>query len=82
MLEHLHNGIFDWNYDSVLNLFSAKLVARGELEVNNFFISSCNDVGVPAGKIFGYFKYFYSTRISGATRVLPIIDDIPEIKKK
>ena len=39
-----------------LIFYAAKLIAKNEIEVNNFFISSCNDVSLPACKVISYSK--------------------------
>ena len=44
--------------------FSGKLIAAGELEVNNFFLFSCNDVGLSTNKIFATINM---TAYQGAT---------------
>ena len=37
---------------AILIYFSGKLIAKGEIDVNNFFVFSSNDVGLSASKIF------------------------------
>jgi subfamily B ATP-binding cassette protein MsbA len=66
-----------------LIFYSAKLISKNELEVSNFFsFLSCNDACLSTCKISCYFKYCDTTRLSGARRVLPIIDDIQKLKIK
>tara|TARA_A100001035_G_scaffold189198_1_gene151010 strand:- start:2304 stop:4043 length:1740 start_codon:yes stop_codon:yes gene_type:complete len=63
--------------------FSAKLVARGELEVNNFFsFLAAMMLAYQPVRSLATLNISIQQGISGATRVLPIIDDIPEIKEK
>ena len=63
--------------------FSAKLVARGELEVNNFFsFLAAMMLAYQPVRSLATLNISIQQGISGAVRVLPIIDDIPEINEK
>ena len=42
---------------AILIFYSGKLMSNDELDINNFFISSSNDVGISTCKIIIYFKY-------------------------
>ena len=45
-------------------IFSGKLIATGEIGVNNFFLSCCDDVGVSTNKIISNLKYGSISRCS------------------
>ena len=63
--------------------FAAKLVARGELEVNNFFsFLAAMMLAYQPVRSLATLNISIQQGISGAVRVLPIIDDIPEINEK
>ena len=63
--------------------FAAILVARGELEVNNFFsFLAAMMLAYQPVRSLATLNISIQQGISGAVRVLPIIDDIPEISEK
>ena len=64
-----------------LIFYAAKLIARNELEVSNFFIPCCNDVGLPAVRSLATLNIQYN-KVYWCRRVLPVIDDVPTIKDK
>ena len=60
--------------------FSGKLISSGELGINNFFFSSCDDVSLPAHKIIGHNKHDSLPRLAAAKRIFAVIDKPIEIK--
>ncbi len=68
---------------ALLIYFAAILVARGELEVNNFFsFLAAMMLAYQPVRSLATLNISIQQGISGAVRVLPIIDDIPEISEK
>ena len=66
-----------------LIFFAAKLVANNELEVNNFFsFLAAMMLAYQPVRSLATLNLSVQQGISGAKRVLPIIDDLPEIKEK
>ena len=66
-----------------LIFFAAKLVANNELEVNNFFsFLAAMMLAYQPVRSLATLNLSVQQGISGANRVLPIIDDLPEIKEK
>jgi len=62
--------------------FAAKLVANNELEVNNFFsFLAAMMLAYQPVRSLATLNLSVQQGISGAQRVLPIIDDLPEIKE-
>ena len=65
-----------------LIFFAAKLVANNELEVNNFFsFLAAMMLAYQPVRSLATLNLSVQQGISGAHRVLPIIDDLPEIKE-
>ena len=65
-----------------LIFFAAKLVANNELEVNNFFsFLAAMMLAYQPVRSLATLNLSVQQGISGANRVLPIIDDLPEIKE-
>ena len=66
-----------------LIFFAAKLVAKNELEVSNFFsFLAAMMLAYQPVRALATLNISIQQGISGAKRVLPIIDSIPEIKEK
>ena len=64
-------------------IFSGKLIATGELGVNNFFsFLAAMMLAYQPVRALATLNISIQQGISGAKRVLPIIDSIPEIKEK
>ena len=62
---------------------SAKLIANGELQVNNFFsFLAAMMLAYQPVRSLATLNIAIQQGISGARRVLPLIDDVPEIKDK
>ena len=65
-----------------LIFFAAKLVANNELEVNNFFsFLAAMMLAYQPVRSLATLNLSVQQGISGANRVLPIIDDLPEIEE-
>ena len=65
-----------------LIFFAAKLVSNNELEVNNFFsFLAAMMLAYQPVRSLATLNLSVQQGISGANRVLPIIDDLPEIKE-
>tara|TARA_Y100000816_G_scaffold284567_1_gene262934 strand:- start:4139 stop:5878 length:1740 start_codon:yes stop_codon:yes gene_type:complete len=68
---------------AVLIFISAKLISNGELEVSNFFsFLAAMMLAYQPVRSLATLNIAVQQGLSGARRVLPIIDDIPEIKEK
>ena len=66
-----------------LIFFAAKLIAKDELEVNNFFsFLAAMMLAYQPVRSLATLNISIQQGISGAKRVLPIIDEIPEVKEK
>ena len=66
-----------------LIFFAAKLIAKNELEVNNFFsFLAAMMLAYQPVRSLATLNISIQQGISGAKRVLPIIDDVPEVKEK
>lgn len=66
-----------------LIFFAAKLIAKDELEVNNFFsFLAAMMLAYQPVRSLATLNISIQQGISGAKRVLPIIDDVPEVKEK
>ena len=64
-----------------LIFFAAKLIAKGELEVSNFFsFLAAMMLAYQPVRSLATLNISIQQGLSGAKRVLPIIDDIPKIK--
>ena len=66
-----------------LIFFAAKLIVKNELEVNNFFsFLAAMMLAYQPVRSLATLNISIQQGISGAKRVLPIIDDVPEVKEK
>ena len=66
-----------------LIFISAKLISNSELEVSNFFsFLAAMMLAYQPVRSLATLNITVQQGLSGAKRVLPIIDDIPEIKEK
>ncbi len=66
-----------------LIFFAAKLVSKNELEVNNFFsFLAAMMLAYQPVRSLATLNISIQQGITGARRVLPIIDDVPEINEK
>jgi subfamily B ATP-binding cassette protein MsbA len=66
-----------------LIFFAAKLIAKNELEVNNFFsFLAAMMLAYQPVRSLATLNISIQQGISGAKRVLPIIDDVPQVKEK
>jgi len=66
-----------------LIFFAAKLIIKNELEVNNFFsFLAAMMLAYQPVRSLATINISIQQGISGARRVLPIIDDVPEVKEK
>ena len=66
-----------------LIFFAAKLIIKNELEVNNFFsFLAAMMLAYQPVRSLATLNISIQQGISGAMRVLPIIDDVPEVKEK
>jgi len=66
-----------------LIFFAAKLIMKNELEVNNFFsFLAAMMLAYQPVRSIATVNISIQQGISGAMRVLPIIDDVPEVKEK
>ena len=66
-----------------LIFFAAKLIIKNELEVNNFFsFLAAMMLAYQPVRSLATLNISIQQGISGAKRVLPIIDDVPEVKEK
>jgi len=66
-----------------LIFFAAKLITKNELEVNNFFsFLAAMMLAYQPVRSLATLNISIQQGISGAKRVLPIIDDVPEVKEK
>ena len=66
-----------------LIFFAAKLVSKNELEVNNFFsFLAAMMLAYQPVRSLATLNISIQQGISGAIRVLPIIDDIPQVKNE
>ena len=55
-------------------------MSNGELDINNFFILSSYDASLSTSKISINSQYGFKSRLSAASRILPIIDQQSLIK--
>tara|TARA_Y100000996_G_C22523207_1_gene643342 strand:- start:685 stop:1674 length:990 start_codon:yes stop_codon:yes gene_type:complete len=68
---------------AIMIFVSAKLVAKNELEVSNFFsFLAAMMLAYQPVRSLATLNITVQQGLSGARRVLPIIDDVPEIKDK
>ena len=66
-----------------LIFFAAKLIVKNELEVNNFFsFLAAMMLAYQPVRSLATLNISIQQGISGAKRVLPIIDDVPQVKEK
>ena len=66
-----------------LIFFAAKLIIKNELEVNNFFsFLAAMMLAYQPVRSLATLNISIQQGISGAQRVLPIIDDVPEVNEK
>ena len=66
-----------------LIFFAAKLITKNELEVNNFFsFLAAMMLAYQPVRSLATLNISIQQGISGAKRVLPIIDDVPQVKEK
>ena len=66
-----------------LIFFAAKLIIKDELEVNNFFsFLAAMMLAYQPVRSLATINIAIQQGITGAIRVLPIIDDVPEVKEK
>ena len=66
-----------------LIFFAAKLIIKNELEVNNFFsFLAAMMLAYQPVRSLATLNISIQQGISGAMRVLPIIDDVPDVKEK
>ena len=66
-----------------LIFFAAKLISKNELEVNNFFsFLAAMMLAYQPVRSLATLNISIQQGISGAKRVLPIIDDVPQVKEK
>ena len=66
-----------------LIFFAAKLIIKDELEVNNFFsFLAAMMLAYQPVRSLATLNISIQQGISGARRVLPIIDDVPDVKEK
>ena len=66
-----------------LIFFAAKLIVKNELEVNNFFsFLAAMMLAYQPVRSLATLNISVQQGISGAKRVLPIIDDVPQVKEK
>ena len=66
-----------------LIFFAAKLIIKNELEVNNFFsFLAAMMLAYQPVRSLATINISIQQGISGARRVLPIIDDVPEVREK
>jgi subfamily B ATP-binding cassette protein MsbA len=66
-----------------LIFISAKLIAKGEIEVSNFFsFLAAMMLAYQPVRSLATLNISIQQGLSGARRVLPVIDDVPEIKDK
>ena len=66
-----------------LIFFAAKLIIKNELEVNNFFsFLAAMMLAYQPVRSLATINISIQQGISGARRVLPIIDDVPEVQEK
>ncbi len=66
-----------------LIFFAAKLIAKNELEVNNFFsFLAAMMLAYQPVRSLATLNMSIQQGIAGAKRVLPIIDNVPEVKEK
>ena len=66
-----------------LIFFAAKLIIKNELEVNNFFsFLAAMMLAYQPVRSLATLNISIQQGISGARRVLPIIDDVPDVKEK
>ena len=66
-----------------LIFISAKLIAKGELEVSNFFsFLAAMMLAYQPVRSLATLNISVQQGLSGAKRILPIIDDIPKITEK
>ena len=66
-----------------LIFFAAKLITKNELEVNNFFsFLAAMRLAYQPVRSLATLNISIQQGISGAKRVLPIIDDVPQVKEK
>ncbi len=66
-----------------LILISAKLIASGELEISNFFsFLAAMMLAYQPVRSLATLNIAIQQGLSGAKRVLPVIDEVPEVKEK
>ena len=66
-----------------LILISAKLIANDELEISNFFsFLAAMMLAYQPVRSLATLNLAIQQGLSGAKRVLPIIDEVPEVKEK
>ena len=55
---------------AILIYYSGILIVQGELNINNFFFSSCNDVSLPTVRSLSTLNMVVNQGLSAASRIL------------